>query len=133
MPLQPGPQLGPYVIEGSLGAGGMGEVYKARDPRLDRIMAIKTLASHLTSDHEWQHRFDREARAIASLSHPNICAIFDVGQDAGLAYLVMEYLDGDTLAERLASVGRPLPIGETLGIAAQLAHALAAAHKAGIG
>ena len=132
MPLQPGTQLGPYVIEGSLGAGGMGEVYKARDPRLDRIVAIKTLASHLTSDNEWQHRFDREARAIASLSHPNICAIFDVGQDAGLAYLVMEYLDGDTLAERLASVGRPLPIGETLGIAAQLAHALAAAHKAGI-
>jgi serine/threonine protein kinase/Tol biopolymer transport system component len=156
MPLSTGTRLGPYVIEAALGAGGMGEVYKARDPRLDRIVAIKVLPSHHTDDPERQQRFDREAHAVAALSHPNICAIFDVGQDGGIAYLVMEFLDGETLAERLAAggratsgsrigsegsggtagpvprTGRPLPIGETLGIAVQLANALAAAHKAGI-
>ena len=161
MTFMAGHSLGPYEILGALGAGGMGEVYKARDPRLDRIVAIKVLPSHRADDPERQQRFDREARAIAALSHPNICAIFDVGHANGTAYLVMEYLDGETLAERLAagarsgsggrsahsgggdhrSAGtsastlpaeRPLPIHETLGIAAQLAQALAAAHNIGI-
>ena len=161
MTLVAGDRLGPYEILGALGAGGMGEVYRARDPRLDRIVAIKVLPSHGADDPERQQRFDREARAVAALSHSNICAIFDVGHANGTAYLVMEYLDGETLADRLtvgarsgsgsrsarsggsdcSSVGtsastprlvRPLPIRETLGIAVQLAHALAAAHNSGI-
>ena len=156
MTLTPGARLGPYLIEATLGAGGMGEVYKARDPRLDRVVAIKVIRPDHTGDPQQQQRFDREARAVAALSHPNICAIHDVGQDAGIAYLVMEYLDGETLADRLATggrvsaarvgsegggagsgsgtaaTGRPLPIGETLGIAVQLANALAVAHNAGI-
>ncbi len=156
MTLTPGARLGPYLIEATLGAGGMGEVYKARDPRLDRVVAIKVIRPDHTGDSQQQQRFDREARAVAALSHPNICAIHDVGQDAGIPYLVMEYLDGETLADRLATgsrvsaarvgseggvggsasgtaaTGRPLPIGETLGIAVQLANALAAAHNAGI-
>src|SRR5688572_15450 len=156
MTLTPGARLGPYLIEATLGAGGMGEVYKARDPRLDRVVAIKVIRPDHTGDAQQHQRFDREARAVAALSHPNICAIHDVGQDAGIAYLVMEYLDGETLADRLATgsrvsaarvvseggvagsvsgtaaTGRPLPIGETLGIAVQLANALAAAHNAGI-
>ena len=138
MPLSPGNRLGPYEIVAPLGAGGMGEVYKARDPRLDRTVAIKVLPEGSNEDADRRQRFDREARAVAALSHPNICAVYDVGHDAGVAYLVMEFLDGETLAARIArSVGsggaaQGLPVGETLAIASQLAGALAAAHKAGI-
>ncbi len=138
MALSPGNHLGPYEIVAPLGAGGMGEVYKARDPRLDRTVAIKVLAAGSNDDPDRRQRFDREARAVAALSHPNICAVYDVGHDAGVAYLVMEFLDGETLAARLArNVGpggaaQGLPVGETLAIASQLAAALAAAHKAGI-
>src|SRR6266545_4926356 len=98
MPLQSGTRLGPYEILGSLGAGGMGEVYKARDTRLDRTVALKILPSR---DDERRHRFAREAKAIAALSHPNICTIHDVGQQDGTDFLVVEYLEGETLADLL--------------------------------
>ena len=101
MTLQPGTRLGPYEILSPLGAGGMGEVYRAKDTRLDRTVAVKVLASHLSQDPEVKQRFEREARAISSLSHPHICALYDVGSEDGLEYLVMELLEGETLAERL--------------------------------
>src|SRR5262249_52441109 len=107
MSLPSGKMLGPYEVESPLGAGGMGEVYRARDSRLARTVAIKVLPSHLSENPEAQERFGREARAISSLSHPNICHLYDVGQQDGVRYLVMEYLEGETLAERL--VKGPLP------------------------
>jgi eukaryotic-like serine/threonine-protein kinase len=94
MSLASGMKLGSYEILAPLGAGGMGEVYTAKDARLDRTVAIKVLASHLSQDPEGKQRFEREARAISSLSHPHICALYDVGSEAGLEYLVMELLDG---------------------------------------
>src|SRR6187399_586408 len=101
MSLAPGTRFGPYEPVAALGAGGMGEVYSARDTRLDRTVAIKVLASHLSGDSDARARFDREARAIAGLNHPNICTLYDVGvTDAGAAYLVMELLEGETLQER---------------------------------
>jgi len=103
-----GSRLGPYEVVAPLGAGGMGEVWRARDTRLDRTVAIKVLAPHLTSSAEVRQRFEREAKAIAQLSHPHICALHDVGNQEGVAYLVMEYLEGENLADRL---GRgPLPV-----------------------
>ena len=99
MALSSGTMLGPYEIQSPLGAGGMGEVYRARDTRLDRTVAIKILPSHLSSNPEAKQRFDREARAISSLSHPNVCHLYDVGSQDGTSYLVMEYLEGETLAE----------------------------------
>ena len=101
MALSTGTRLGPYEILAAVGAGGMGEVYKACDTRLNRIVAIKVLLPHFTSEPDSKHRFDREARAIAALSHPHICSIFDVGHQDGTGFLVMEYLDGETLAQRL--------------------------------
>src|ERR1700736_2004629 len=101
MALIPGTKLGPYEIVAPLGAGGMGEVYRARDTRLDRIVAIKILPSHLSENPEAKQRFDREARTISSLNHPNICSLYDVGHQDGIDYLVMEYLEGETLADRL--------------------------------
>src|SRR6202051_4337593 len=101
MALTSGTKLGPYEIVAPLGAGGMGEVYRARDTRLDRIVAIKILPSHLSENPEAKQRFDREARTISSLNHPNICTLFDVGHQGGVDYLVMEYLEGETLASRL--------------------------------
>jgi eukaryotic-like serine/threonine-protein kinase len=92
MPLAPGTKLGPYEIASPLGAGGMGEVYRARDTRLDRTVAVKILPSHLSSNLEAKQRFDREARTISSLSHPNVCQLYDVGSQDGTSYLVMEYL-----------------------------------------
>src|SRR5881275_701426 len=100
MPLVPGARLGPYEILASAGAGGMGEVYRARDTRLDRIVAIKILPSDVSRP-DARERFEREARAIAALNHPHICVLHDVGQDRGMDYLVMEYLDGETLEQRL--------------------------------
>ena len=96
-----GRQIGPYRILSRLGAGGMGEVYKARDTRLDRTVAIKVLPAHVASDPQFRQRFDREARAVAALNHPHICTLYDIGSQDGIDFLVMEYLDGETLALRL--------------------------------
>src|SRR5215468_6650045 len=107
MPLTTGDKLGPYEIQSPLGAGGMGEVYRARDTRLDRTVAIKILPTHLADNAEARQRFDREARAISSLNHPNICTMHDVGHQDGIDFLVMELLEGETLANRLLK--GPLP------------------------
>ena len=102
MALQPGTTLGPYEILGLIGAGGMGEVYRARDTRLDRVVAIKIISGGDAASPAMRERFDREARAIALLSHPHICTLHDIGHHEGMAFLVMEYLEGETLAERLS-------------------------------
>jgi len=130
MALSPGTKYGPYEIEALLGAGGMGEVYRARDTRLDRTVAIKILPSHLSSDPAVLQRFEREARAISSLQHPHVCVLHDIGRDNGTDYLVMEYLEGETLANRLTR--GPLKVAEALKIASQIAEALATAHRHGI-
>jgi eukaryotic-like serine/threonine-protein kinase len=101
MAILPGRRLGPYEILSAIGAGGMGEVYKARDTRLERIVAIKVLPTHLADRSELRERFEREAKTIASLNHPHICTLYDTGQQDGTDFLVMEYLDGETLAQRL--------------------------------
>src|SRR5436309_4367875 len=108
MALSAGARLGPYEIVAPLGAGGMGEVYKARDTRLDRTVAVKILPEALAADPQFRERFDREARAISQLTHPHICTLYDVGQESGTHYLVMEHLDGDRLAHRLAKGALPL-------------------------
>jgi serine/threonine protein kinase len=128
--LSPGAQLGPYRIIGLAGAGGMGEVYKAHDTRLNRTVAIKVLAADVSGDRQRRARFEREARAIAGLSHPHICSLHDVGEHEGSMYLVMEHLDGVTLADRLES-GR-LPLEQALTIATDIADALATAHRLGV-
>ncbi len=130
MPLAPGTRLGPYEVSALLGAGGMGEVYRARDTRLHRTVAIKVLAEHRISDPSIRQRFDREARAVAALSHPHICHLNDVGHQDGVDFLVMEYLEGETLAARLAR--QRLPIDEVLRYATEIAEALAEAHRHGI-
>ena len=101
MELASGTRLGPYEIQSPLGAGGMGEVYRAKDTRLDRTVAIKILPTHLSDNPEFKQRFEREARTVSSLNHPHICRLYDVGSQDGTDYLVMEFLDGETLAERL--------------------------------
>src|SRR5262249_28017645 len=101
MALSPGTRLGPYEILSAAGAGGMGEVYRSRDTRLDRIVAIKVLPQDLVSNSELKQRFEREARAISQLQHPHICVLYDVGSQNGSGYLVMEYLEGETLADRV--------------------------------
>src|ERR1700722_16193523 len=130
MALTSGMKLGPYEIQSPLGAGGMGEVYRARDTRLDRTVAIKVLASHLSSSPELKQRMEREARAISSLNHPNICQLYDIGSQDGTDYLVMEFLEGETLGERLRKGA--VPLNETLTIGAAIAEALAVAHERGI-
>ena len=130
MALAPGSRLGPYEILTPIGAGGMGEVYKARDTRLDRVVAIKVLPSHLADRPELRQRFEREAKAISSLSHPNICALFDVGLEAGVDYLVMEYLEGETLAERLTRGA--LATDQALRYGIEIAAALDKAQRQGI-
>ena len=130
MALTSGMKLGPYEIQSPLGAGGMGEVYRARDIRLDRTVAIKVLASHLSSSPELKQRMEREARAISSLNHPNICHLYDIGSQDGNDYLVMEFLEGETLAERLRK--GPLPLNEILKIGIAVTEALAVAHRQGI-
>jgi len=112
MALTAGARLGPYEIQGAIGAGGMGEVYRARDSRLDRIVAIKVLPADLAAAPEFRERFEREARSISQLNHPHICTLYDVGNQDGVSFLVLEYLEGETLAARLAK-GR-LPIDQTL-------------------
>src|SRR5271169_2592436 len=130
MTLTSGTKLGPYEIQSPLGAGGMGEVYRARDPRLDREVAIKVLPAALSSDPSLKQRLEREAKAISKLSHPHICTLHDVGHQDGVDFLVMEYLEGETLEQRL--IKGPLPPGQTLRYAAQIADALSKAHKLGI-
>jgi hypothetical protein len=132
MPLAPGTRLGPYEILSPLGAGGMGEVYRARDPRLGRDVAIKVVLSSTADDPLVQERFEREARAVAALAHPNILALFDVGTtDEGVTFVVTELLQGETLRHRLAA-GGPLPVRRALEYAAQVAQGLATAHERGI-
>ena len=128
--LSTGTKLGPYEVQSLLGSGGMGEVYRARDTRLDRIVAIKVQPQHRSSDPQRRQRFEREARAISALNHPNICHLYDVGSQDGTDYLVMEYLEGETLAARLAR-GR-LPLDVTLRYASEVADALDTAHRRGI-
>ena len=121
MALAPGVRLGPYEIVAPIGAGGMGEVYRARDTRLDRTVAIKVLPESLAADAQLRERFDREARAISALNHPHICTLHDVGHQDGVDFLVLEYLDGETLAERLARPQpHPLPPDEALRVAIDL-------------
>ena len=130
MALSAGAKLGPYEILSLLGAGGMGEVYRARDTRLDRTVAVKVLASHLSSSPELKQRMEREARAISSLNHPNICTLHDIGSQDGTNYLVMEYLEGETLDARLQR--GPLPLKQVLEYGMQVCDALEKAHRAGI-
>ena len=130
MSLEPGQKLGPYEILVALGAGGMGEVYRARDTRLDRDVAIKVLPAHLTADDTARQRLEREAKAVSALSHPNICTLYDVGHDGDVDYLVIEYLEGETLAQRLAR--EPLATHEMLDCAIQIADALDKAHRGGV-
>ena len=147
MPLRPGARLGPYEVLSAVGAGGMGEVYKARDTRLGRIVALKVLPSEYAANSDRRAALEREARAVAALSHPNICTLFDVGRDHDLDFLVMEYIDGETLSDRIAAVtGRVagaavsvepqnhggLPLADVLRFAIDIADALAAAHKVGV-
>ena len=130
MTLAAGAKLGPYEVIAPLGAGGMGEVYRARDTRLGREVAVKVLPSHLSDNAELKQRFEREAKAISALSHPHICALYDVGNEAGVEYLVMEYLEGETLADRLTKGS--LPADQTLRFGIEIADALDRAHKQGI-
>ena len=130
MSLSSGTKLGPYEIQSPLGAGGMGEVYRARDTRLDRTVAIKILPTHLSSSSEAKQRFDREARAISSLNHPNICTLHDVGHEDGIDYLVMEFLEGETLADRLMK--GPLPPEQVLRCGIEICEGLEKAHRSGV-
>ena len=130
MTLTSGTKLGPYEIVSPLGAGGMGEVYRAKDTRLDRTVAIKVLPAHLSSDPELKLRMEREAKAISALQHANICTLYDIGTQDGTNFLVMEYLEGQTLAERLGK--SPLPLDQILKIGAEIAQALEKAHSQGI-
>jgi len=130
MPLTTGSRFGPYEIVSPLGAGGMGEVYRARDTRLDRTVALKVLNSQLPLSAELKQRFEREARAISSLNHPNICTLYDIGQQDGVDFLVMEYLEGESLTDRLKRGA--LPVDELLRIGSEISDALHKAHRAGI-
>ncbi|HME37209.1 MAG TPA: protein kinase [Candidatus Sulfotelmatobacter sp.] len=130
MALTPGTKLGPYEIQSPLGAGGMGEVYRARDTRLGRDVAIKVLPAHLSANPDLRQRLDREAKAISSLNHPHICTLYDVGSQDGVDFLVMEHLEGETLADRLHRGA--MPLAEALKTATEIADALAKAHARGI-
>ncbi len=130
MTLAPGFRLGPYEILAAIGAGGMGEVYKARDSRLERTVAVKVLPQHLSASPELRQRFEREAKAISQISHPHICALYDVNREGETEYLVMEYLEGESLADRLGK--GPLPLEQTLKFGIEMADALDKAHRQGI-
>src|SRR5882672_1657874 len=129
MALPSGTKLGPYEIQSPLGAGGMGEVYRARDTRLERDVAVKVLPTNLSSDPSLRQRMEREAKAVSKLSHPHICTLHDIGHQDGVDFLVMELVDGETLEKRLTK--GPLPPDQVLRIAEQVADALARAHKMG--
>src|SRR5262245_59154935 len=130
MSLTPGVRIGPYEVVEQIGAGGMGEVYRAHDARLDRSVAIKVLAQQISSHPDAIQRFEREAKTVASLNHPNICSLYDTGDHAGSRYLVMEYLEGETLAQRLEK--GPLPLDLALRLAIEIADALDKAHRKGV-
>jgi Tol biopolymer transport system component/predicted Ser/Thr protein kinase len=130
MSLSTGTRLGPYEIQAPIGAGGMGEVYRARDTRLERTVAVKVLPSHLSTSPEVRQRFEREAKTISQLSHPHICALYDVGNQDGVEFLVMEYLEGETLSDRL--VKGPLAFDQVLRYGLEIADALDKAHRQGI-
>src|SRR5208282_4489031 len=130
MALTSGTKLGPYEIQSPLGAGGMGEVYRARDARLDRDVAIKVLPANLSTDASLKQRLDREAKAVSKLSHPHICTLHDIGHQDGVDFLVMEYLEGETLEHRL--IRGPLPTEQALRYGVEIADALAKAHRLGI-
>src|SRR5512146_3325063 len=126
MTIPSGTRLGPYEIQAPVGAGGMGEVYRARDTRLDRVVAIKILPSDLSWSAERRQRLEREARAISALSHPHICMLYDIGHQDGVDFLVMEYLEGETLEQRLRKGA--LPLNQVLRYGAEIADALSKAH-----
>src|SRR5687768_6760911 len=130
MPLAAGTRIGPFEIVSPLGAGGMGEVYRARDPRLNRDVALKVLPASLALDHERLARFRREAQVLAALNHPNIASIYGVEESNGTQALVLELVEGPTLADRIAE--GPIPVEDALPIARQIADALEAAHEQGI-
>src|SRR6516164_743872 len=130
MPLAAGAKLGPYEILTPLGTGGMGEVYRAKDTRLERIVAIKILPAQFSSDPVRKQRFEREAKTISSLNHPHICVLHDIGHQDEIDYLVMECVDGETVAKRLEK--GPLPIEQVLKYGAQIADALDKAHRSGV-
>jgi eukaryotic-like serine/threonine-protein kinase len=130
VPLSSGTKLGPYEIVSPVGAGGMGEVYRAPDTRLQRTVAIKILPSHLSDSLEARERFDREARAISSVNHPNICTLHDVGHQNGTDYLVMEFLEGETLADRLRK--GPLPLDQAVKYGIEICEGLERAHRSGV-
>jgi len=132
MSLESGDRLGPYAIVTKIGEGGMGQVYKARDTRLDRTVAVKVLPAELALDPGTRSRFEREARAIAALSHPHIYTVHDVGRDNETDYLVMEFLDGESLADRITRTGGALPLEQVLAIGIAVADALDKAHRAGM-
>src|ERR1700719_2422203 len=130
MALSSGTKLGPYEIQSPIGAGGMGEVYRAKDTRLDRTVAVKILSAHLSDNPEAKQRFEREARTISSLNHPNICTLHDVGHQDGTDFLVMEYLEGETLADRLRK--GPLSPEQLLRYGIEICEGLEKAHKSGV-
>ena len=130
MPLSPGTRLGPYEIQAPLGAGGMGEVYKARDTRLDRTVAIKVLPAHVADDPDLRERFEREAKTISSLNHPHICTLHDIGEHDGRPFIAMELLEGQVLSQRIAS--HAIRIEQVVEWVRQVADGLAAAHAKGI-
>src|SRR6202158_4412901 len=130
MGLATGTKIGPYEIVALLGAGGMGEVYRARDTRLDRDVAVKVLPANLSSDPSLRQRLEREAKAVSKLSHPHICTLHDIGHQDGIDYLVMELVDGETLEHRLTK--GPLLPEQTIRFAALIANGLAHVHKLGV-
>src|SRR5882724_3382964 len=130
MALTSGTKLGPYEIQSPIGAGGMGEVYRARDPRLGRDVAIKVLPVSFAADTDRLRRFEQEARAVAALNHPNILAIYDIGTREGAPFIISELLEGESLRKRLS--GGALPVRKAIEYAVQMAHGLAAAHEKGI-
>src|SRR5215469_265916 len=130
MSLASGTKLGPYEIQSPAGAGGMGEVYRARDTRLQRTVAVKILPSQLAEDPDARQRFEREARTISSLNHPNICTLYDIGQQDGIDFLVMEFLEGETLADRLSK--GPLPVEQVLRYGIEICDGLDKAHRSGV-
>jgi serine/threonine protein kinase len=130
MALTSGTKLGPFEIQSLLGAGGMGEVYRARDPRLQRDVAIKVIPVSLAADSERLRRFEQEARAVAALNHPNILAIYDIGTREGAPFIISELLEGESLRKRLS--GGALTVRKAIDYAVQMAQGLAAAHEKGI-
>src|SRR6187397_45536 len=130
MSLPGGSRLGPYELLSPIGAGGMGEVYKARDTRLHRTVAIKVLPEYIGKRADLHARFEREARAVASLNHPHICVLHDIGNQNGTGYMVMEYIEGETLAARIGKGA--LPLDQALAVATQIGDALDRAHRAGV-